>query len=246
MIETTKPPAVPTKKPKQATKLYWMGALPKAGVFKYKRPSLEQTAILNTNTCEEFCLLEDATAQKLWDRWEVWSGKCKYAQNITVHGHEFVAFSCRPVMQKGDNNGQTTMIFDPWPGSVVKMTSEKLASIIDATQKTFQREENGKDAEKNTALTTRFLNHDLTNSRNSIIDRTGKNPRLTDCRTDYTEFDEEKDTPCTEFVYIVELKDADPKTKPEDYWTLPRITMEQFFANPPKSLADALKAGELS
>src|SRR3990167_5770708 len=167
------PPVQPAKKAKSLTKLYWMGALPKAGIFKYKRPSVEQTAILSAST-EEFCTYEDATAQKLWDRWEVWSGKCKYAQNITVHGHEFVAFSCRPVMQKGDNNGQTTMIFDPWPGSVRRLTGEKLEAIIEHAKSTYQREENGKDAENNTALTVRFLNHDLINSRDSVIDKTGR------------------------------------------------------------------------
>lgn len=227
-----------------ATKLYWIGALPRPGTFKYKRPSVAQTAIMNTST-EEFCTYEDATALALWQRWEIWAGLCKYYQNVPVHGMDFPAYTCRPITQEADSPGQRTMMFDPWPGAVVRLTKDKIDFIVSSAKTTYIREENGKDAPNNTSLTVRAFNPELDKKRDHIIDKTGRDIRRTDFRQETLEFDEERDTPVTEFVYIVPL-DADPKTNPEDYWTLPRTTMEQFFANPPKSLADSLKDGELS
>lgn len=231
------------KKAKQAAMFYWTGALPKAGMFKYKRPSLDQSSIMNTS--EEFCTYEDATASRLWNKWGMWSGKCKYAQNITVHGHEFQGTTSRPIMQKDENTGTATLMFDPLPGAVVKWTKEQLKAIIKNTCNTYQREQNGKDAENNNPLTVRFLDFHLAHAADSKIDPTGRDPKRSDCRNETYEHDPERDTCVSEFVYIVPLPEADPKTKPEDYWTLTRTTLDQFFANPPKSLAEALEAGEL-
>lgn len=239
-MKASQAPAVIVKK-KTASKLYWAGALPKAGAFKYKRSSLDQTAILNDNS--EYCKYEDATALALWNKWEIWTGKCRYAQNITVHGHEYVAYINRPITQTGNTPGTLNLTFDPCPGMVVKWTGERLEAIVDATFKTFQREANGKDDPRNNALTTRFLNFEFEHSRDHLIDQSGKNPYTMSRRSDSYEYSEETDTSVSEFVYVVEL-DADPATKPEDYWTLPRTTMDQFFANPPKSLAETWKKQE--
>jgi hypothetical protein len=229
-------------KKKQLTKLYWMGALPKEGTFKYKRSSEKQTAIMNDNS--EFCTYEDATTSALWNKWEIWTGKCRYAQNIGVHGHEYVGFSDRPIESKGEAPGAVHLTFDSWPCSVVKLTQEKMEAIVDATFNTFQREENGKDNPRNSPLTIKFLNFKLDHARDHIIDPSGRNPRLSDCRTDQNEFDDSRDTCVSEYVYITELE-ADPvATKPEDYWTLPRTTMEQFFANPPRPLSETWKKPE--
>lgn len=243
--------AVATEKPKveaakkAATMFYWTGALPVIGEFNHKVASLERKPLLAENDAGEYFTYERATALALWDSRGEWAGKCKYAQNVTVHGHDYQAVSYRRIEEKGDNNTRH-LTFDPTPGVVVKWTKAQLQAIIKATENTYQREMNGKDAPNNTPMTVRFLDYVLLHSMDHRIDKTGKDPRLADYRTDDFEYNPELDTCVTEYVYIVPLPNADPKTKPEDYWNLTQTTLNQFFANPPKSLADALKAGELS
>ena len=237
-IDSTAGVAVEDHK-ESAERLYWMGALPASGKFKFGVPTLEPSEIENESG--EYMKYVDTTAHTLWCKHNppIWRGKCPYYQNLTVTWMEFVAYSGRQV--RGADGNNRTIVLEPFPGLVAKLSKESLDAIVKHAQATFYREPNGKGSE-NASKNVKLVNT-VASKPPATYNAMDPNARPIKDPTDLT-FNQKRDTPIAECVYIVPL-DVDPDSSPEGYSRL-IPTMEDFLANPPKSLADALKAGELS
>lgn len=246
IVEAANAPFVETIREKDlGEKLYWIGALPRPGRFKFPVATAKQTLVYNGSS--EYIELVEVSASDLWNRRvgseRTWQGKCPYYEHIVVCEHTFPSSKAR--MIRDDNGGIITITPDYWPGMVVKWSKDEFKDVLAKIKRTFLHEENGRAWDKLDIHQLPRHQARITNiDRNKAYeDWDGKSPDrmpVGHVSASHAVPVKGKTTWIGEFIYIVPLSGVDIDADPES-WVRATKGMDEFFANPPKSVAEAIK-----
>lgn len=214
---------IPEEMPR-SERMYWAGCLPTIEsvtlqLLKQHKDEGEENAFEN----------RAVTSSQMWNpkrpgEPRVWLGKCRFYQNLTVTGHEFMAYSENIVA--GSEGPQADRL--AWPGSLVVWSDEDLARVKQSCQEHVIRV-TSQGAKPRAQLLS--LRQGMTTRENL---NPQANPKDREVGVEKIRFHPRTDTYVGEYVYIVPM-DYPVDTPREEYPSLVP-TMNQFFVDPPKAL----------
>lgn len=227
-VRNSRPDSEPIKaevKPRRESvhkDLYWLGALPAIGSFKFQ---------VNAGDEIEPKIIE-TTAFDLWNNPDLnerrWVGKCPIFQNIPVGRETFPAYTDMVTRQTGG-----VLAFNPYPGMVRALSRQELEKLIYNCTERFMVREDG--AER------RLVDLDA-GQLPKLPEGVVVTPEMisgAEAQREY--YNERTDRAVAEFVYLYKLKGIDVATPPSQYYTLVPH-MDEVLKNPPEPLAALVTA----
>jgi hypothetical protein len=214
-LQDLKPEATSFEETPQ-TALYWFGMLPASGSFKLKRPTREKDPRTN-----DYYTYADVTSQELWEG-EVnqWVGKCPWKQSLSINGLAFDAFTETLMRAVGQQGGLLNR--HSWPGAIGEFDEQRFKDIIKQCYRNVVRVKDGIGKD---------ISLDQSRSYQMLNDGTEK--------VSLEQYNPRTDTYFAHYVYVVKIEGK----KPEDFdaGTYYRLatSWDEFFRNPPKSVAEA-------
>lgn len=225
---TTASPASTKAEAVTGTALYWYGTLPAIGNVKAKIHQSEYN-----ETVDGYFTYGDTTAKKAWNgkHSQSWLGKCPDFQTLPVAGVTFNAWTER-VVRQGDTSDYAKV---PWPGGIIKLSPERYRQIVDESFRHIYRIDPASNKGK-------LIYLDI--GKHPPIDP--NDPMTKPLVVERLIMDKQTDTPVSEFIYLRKVFDLSAgQTEPKsDYYSqlIPTPLMDNFFDNPPPSIADEERA----